>query len=688
MAGSVERALEETVSVLHAARRAKLLSSLEIDQVVRTRRDHEYALKKRNPSRNEFLKYAAFERELANILEKRARKRNVKKKTVQLVVGKTSSRVNLVYSRAVKALRGDVELWLHYARHCVRTGSIRTAQKVLARAIAYRGDSERVWLAAIALHFDSCGDANGARTLAQRALRSLPHSKLLWKEYFRLESSYLSKLVVRRLAIGLTPTPESTKLDGEVSSHIAALDKETATKDSQHNEAISSEVDDSEEGVGAKDSSSDHYDDADGEPEKEIENEASHASDSESSEGGSEVRDSDSSTNESSAEESDDPDGKKEPVEMLSFWDGGVPLTVFRRACDKVSFSSKDLDEIWRIAVSSPYIPARFLETMSSFILQNFPDRVISRIIRARVDSDCAMNEDQRAQATQAENMSDPGASLSAYNAIAKKRLLGAFEALPDHLRSTFPSSALTKFSETERKAVEACITKIEIASKKGIVKRQMLDELSSLLVVLDSEVTDEAINPVFEEKAPDSEKAEHAEASPESWSIHTLHHAIAQGKSEDGSWKYGEVALAMKNVAIVPFRGMFHDKVITNYFAIETNVAAIREVSDLLLATPPLTMPGLQCMIEAELRVSDQTSPQSEISSETKKRVRKLFSKCETLKRARQDVHFWLHFIDFERRKCKDSSAASVVYAKALRILDKEKVQLFTELLTLRNLG
>ena len=48
--------------------------------------------------------------------------------------------------------------------------------------------------------------------------------------------------------------------------------------------------------MGAKDSSSDHRDDADGEPQKEIENDASHASDSEASEGGSEVHDSDSST--------------------------------------------------------------------------------------------------------------------------------------------------------------------------------------------------------------------------------------------------------------------------------------------------------------------------------------------------------------------------------------------------------
>ncbi len=202
----VERALEETIPVLRSAKKSKLLTAAEISEVVRQRRDHEYRLRGRDVPRAAFLEYAAFEKELADLLSTRAKARNLKRSRTERVVGPTAARANLVYSRAVKRFKGDVDLWLYYARHCVGSGANRAAAKVFARALAMRPDAPEVWLAAIAFHFDTCGDVTIARKIAQRALRAVPDAKQVWREYFRMELAFLAKAVARRIAIRI-PVP-------------------------------------------------------------------------------------------------------------------------------------------------------------------------------------------------------------------------------------------------------------------------------------------------------------------------------------------------------------------------------------------------------------------------------------------------------------------------------------------------
>jgi hypothetical protein len=216
MGDQVERALEETVPLLRQVRKLKLLSGPEIESVVRRRRDHEYALRRPAATRAEFMQYAAFERETTEVLRARAEGKNLPEKRARSITMQQAARVNLVYSRAIRKFKGDDTLYLQYARHCIATGSRRAAEKVLARAIAHRGDSEKVWLAAAAFHFEACGDIKVARAISQRGLRALKTSKLLWREYFRMELAYLAKLVARRTTIGMAVPEGATSEDGAV----------------------------------------------------------------------------------------------------------------------------------------------------------------------------------------------------------------------------------------------------------------------------------------------------------------------------------------------------------------------------------------------------------------------------------------------------------------------------------------
>lgn len=213
MGDAVERALEETVPLLRGWRRLKLLSENELVSVVQRRRDHEYSLRRPGVPRAAFLRYAAFERELGELLHKRALERSLPSKRARRISQRQSARVGLVYSRAIRKFKRDDALYLQYARHCIATGSRKAAERVLARAIAHRGDSEEVWCTAIAYHFDASADPRLARGLAQRSLRALPRSSRLWKEYFRMEVVYVAKLIAKRVTLGMTPSPEAATAD-------------------------------------------------------------------------------------------------------------------------------------------------------------------------------------------------------------------------------------------------------------------------------------------------------------------------------------------------------------------------------------------------------------------------------------------------------------------------------------------
>lgn len=332
----VDRAMDETAEHMQHIRRAKLLSDDEIRDVTRRRRDHEYQLRARGAPRSAFLQYAEFEREVAALLRTRAKKRKVRKSRSDRIVGVASSRINLVYSRAVKRFKGDVPLWLHYARHCVDTNAHRVAASVLARAMAMRPDSADVWLAAIAFHFDTIGDVTGARKLAQRALRLLPETTALWIHYFRLELSYLCKAIARRVTMQV-PVPDSARNAAET---LGKSDANAVTELGDDAVQTTNEGNASDEVVGEKENETDGV-------------------------------------------------AKECGARPLSFWQGGIPFAVLRQAKETMSLETADIIEYWKITTEIPFTPAPLIERVVSMMQSN---SIVARCIIARRIFDVAQS--------------------------------------------------------------------------------------------------------------------------------------------------------------------------------------------------------------------------------------------------------------------------------------------------------
>lgn len=686
MGDSVERSLEETISVLQAARRAKLLSVNEIKDVIRKRRNHEYAVSTPRATRDEFLKYAAFERELSLLLQKRADRRKIKKKKVQLMVGKTGARVNLVYSRAVKKFKGDEDLWIHYARHCVMSGSTRAASRVLAKALAFRGDSERIWLTAMSLHFDVSGDATGARSLAQRALRALPDSVQLWKEYFRLELLYLAKLIIRRVTIGL-PAPTGQSEGGQEQQNLFPAPGEGKSQ-SGHTDVVvlgdeasavdASAVDASADDASADDASADDdsaddasADDASADEDSADEDSADENSADEDLEVSSakvhdlNSADSDVADNETDASGTDTELSDQRTRTRLSFWDGGVPFAVFRNAFSKVDLTEEDRADVWIIAVDTPYVPSKLLLEMSLFLKEESPNSVISKIIGARSEWDCTHAESKR---NQKDGTSD----------ATKKRLVDA------SLKAAFSMKDIV-VNEVQ-----------ELNSNKNLK-----GTLLSLLGSLRKAVTETAYSRAFDAAVSSitstlgAEVGQNMDAQTNSneqdydiWTLQKFSDFLEKELLDPLTDDFVE---SLKRRTLVPFRGIQQEKVISLFLKREVTLMRVREFTEQLLHVPPVTMQTLRGAIDAELRIRND-SPQEfrvigENEEESSQYVRKLFTKAASLGAAKRDVDFWLCYADFERRVCHNSKNASQVCWKAAKVLGPIHADQFTERQTLRTL-
>lgn len=652
MGDSVERALEETVPILHAAQRTKLLLPTEIKEVVRTRRNHEYAVSSRTASRADFLKYASFERELANALSKRAKKRKLTKHKVELVVGKTAARVNLVFSRAVKRFHGDDELWLHYARHCLRTGAIRAAGRVLGKALGFRPDSEDIWLAAVGYHFDTLADARSGRAMAQRALRALPDSKRLWKEYFRLEMLYLAKLVSRRVTLGLSlPNIDC----GEANEEVLAKEdgkcrlKQKGVAVNENKEAVAVEA---HESTGLPENGDAKL--------PEVNDEVSAL----------EV-----------IEDFSTVDSKE-----LSFWDGGVPMTVFLNACKKVTLTPWDCTEMWDMVASTPFIPENFLKILRGALTDGFPNYAPSVLINIRLPWDVA---NSRFTFKQTLNGGEP-TELNENRVVKSADLKQERDALVKWSADVFSDmeSALRKQKSLDwdadaEAAILRCIESFEATVARLGKSDVVLSKANSLRTLVTSRKL-ASDNITYGDKEL---RGKPVSTGPAEWQVSDLVEMVVEKNCALTEPVYN----VFKRKVLVPFRDMNQEKIICSWLGREPNVNRLREIYDTLLRLPPSTMGTLRAAISAELRLWADAQRQERVTeterAETIQRTRRLYNLATQLSSAKQDVDLWLDYIDFERKIGQDEKQATIVGWKATKVLDETKVELFNERQTLQSL-
>lgn len=628
----IEDGLEETIPVLTKAQRLRILSNGEVRAIVKKRRDHEYSIFRKTSTRKNFLKYAVFEKDLHNLLEDRVSELPKASSDSHYVLSFSASRVNFVYSRAVHRFPSDAKLWLHYARHCIAMERLDAAARVFSRALALCGSDERLWLAAMAYHFDSCSDSRGARVVAQRGLRTLPTSVNMWLEYFRMELFYMARLTTRRYAMGVPPE-QAAQQEPEVADDAMHLD----------NEALQVEV----PSTGVQDKSS-----------KAAQKKAR-----------------------AIAKEND------LIVRNAAFWNGASAIAVLKGACQKAQLTETHRTQFYKIASECPLVPAPFLEGLTNLFQEHFPACVVVRMLVARMPWDMAKALHDREVALKRVGKAAGNNGLDEDDNRHKLQLSESGLLLVNQLKELLEEDTDWKVNEHIKAALMLSVQNLELGMRQVSEENALVTafrELKSLIGAkeLDPEVTSSELEANLH-YSPNGTMRDK-----KNWDLKALEQYFSRYDAK-ASVQFDEVRNAVKAQCLVPFRGAAEDRLLCKYLSKEMDIFQLLENCSLLLSLPPVTMPSLCAYVEAFMRLFKGMKHGNLLDcKETCLQIRKVLVKGCSLPDTNKEVRFWLLYVDFERRISKDSKEAAAVNAKAMRVLDPLFHENFVEMQTLQNLS
>ncbi|KAG9296416.1 hypothetical protein G9A89_015008 [Geosiphon pyriformis] len=209
MAETVQFYLEQMVPELEDLEQKNIFNKPEIKSIIKRRTNFEYALKRMQSQKIDFLRYIEYEMNLEQLRKTRKKRLKVKGKTT-ISDYAIPRRIYHIFDRALNKFKGDLGLWLQYIEFAKSSNSGKLLSKIFASALQLHPTKPPLWILAAQWEFERNTNIIAARVLMERGLRLNPTSKQLWHEYFKLELIYVAKIKARREILGISATSEET----------------------------------------------------------------------------------------------------------------------------------------------------------------------------------------------------------------------------------------------------------------------------------------------------------------------------------------------------------------------------------------------------------------------------------------------------------------------------------------------
>ncbi|EPY52513.1 U3 snoRNP-associated protein Utp6 [Schizosaccharomyces cryophilus OY26] len=196
MAEKIQYYLERSIPELEDLLEKKIFNQEEINSIVKSRRDYEGKLARRQVKLTDFLSYIQYEMTLEALRKKRHKRLQIKgKTTVSDYAG--MRKILYLFLRATNKFFGDATLWLDYIQYAKSVHATHIIGKICAAALQKHPNNIHLWLVACDNEFTENANMPAARSLMHRALRLNKENPILWASYFRLELAYMAKLHYR-----------------------------------------------------------------------------------------------------------------------------------------------------------------------------------------------------------------------------------------------------------------------------------------------------------------------------------------------------------------------------------------------------------------------------------------------------------------------------------------------------------
>lgn len=182
----VQYQLERSVPQLQLLDENNVFSKEQLRSITTQRQTFEGRLLRRGPDKKDYLRYAEFERNLADLINVKANRIGLPRAFHRDNATHHTGHIIAIYERLVLKFKYDVDAWLQYIAFAKSRKMRVVTGRLYARALSLHPNSVPLWLAAAAHELNDNASTTAARSLLQRALRL---NRLPWKKQPTNEST-------------------------------------------------------------------------------------------------------------------------------------------------------------------------------------------------------------------------------------------------------------------------------------------------------------------------------------------------------------------------------------------------------------------------------------------------------------------------------------------------------------------
>ena len=200
MAEQVQAILDGMVAPLRDLEERGVFSAEEIHAIVERRRTSEYALRRRQARKADFIEYIQNEINLEKLRELRVKRLKRQQPRSDHRAGggfigdkHIRSHIHLIWTRTLRKFRSDMTVYLLYADYLTETKNWNKLSLLYAQALQIFPRVEGLWIRAASHEFFQAGNIQSARVLLQRGLRINGSAEDLWIQSFVLELHIVQK---------------------------------------------------------------------------------------------------------------------------------------------------------------------------------------------------------------------------------------------------------------------------------------------------------------------------------------------------------------------------------------------------------------------------------------------------------------------------------------------------------------
>ncbi|KAF8567540.1 hypothetical protein P879_09185 [Paragonimus westermani] len=185
MAEAVERNLENSLNEILYIKKAKLFSKLEINEIIRKRRQHEYALQRRNKRVLDYDAYIATELAILKLIRIRRQKVDDRRFTDKIEKSIISRLVRL-HRQLCYRFQSRIDVWIRFVEMCKILGRHMSVVRLWNRILQVHGRTDpRLWAAAASYHLHENANAkirSSLRNMSGEADKLTEQQKKLRRE--------------------------------------------------------------------------------------------------------------------------------------------------------------------------------------------------------------------------------------------------------------------------------------------------------------------------------------------------------------------------------------------------------------------------------------------------------------------------------------------------------------------------